>query len=92
MAVLRSCWLTLYFRIFVLQKRCYYLTMSPKKGRRVRKIEVSNDSVPEFELRGTAMDIQWRSQEREARERGRHSNRGSDTETEAGGEAGSSQS
>ena len=46
--------LTLYFRIlFVLfneNNAAYYLTMGPKKGRRVRKIEVPIDSVPEFEL------------------------------------------
>ena len=44
------------------------LRMGPK-DRRVRKIEVSNDSVPEFELGDTAADIQCRGQEREARER-----------------------
>ena len=43
--------------------------MGPKKGRRVRKIEVPTDSVPEFELGDTAADIQWRRQEGEARER-----------------------
>ena len=43
--------------------------MGPKKGRRVRKIEVPNVNVPEFELRDTAADIQWRRQEREARKR-----------------------
>ena len=32
--------------------------MGPKKGRISRKIEVSNDSVPEFELGDTAADIQ----------------------------------
>ena len=37
--------------------------MGPKKGRRVRKIEVPTDNVSEF------ADIQWRRQEREARER-----------------------
>ena len=47
----------------------YYLTMGPKKGRRVRKIEVPTDSVPEFELLDTAADIQQRRQDREARER-----------------------
>ena len=35
----------------------YYLTMGPKKGRRVRKIEVPTDSVPEFELGDTVADI-----------------------------------
>ena len=43
--------------------------MGPKKGRRVRKIKVPTDSVPEFELGDTVVDIQQRSEEREARER-----------------------
>ena len=43
--------------------------MGPKKGRRVRKIEVFTDSVPEFELGDTAADIQQRKAEREARQR-----------------------
>ena len=43
--------------------------MGPIKGRRVKKIEVPRDSVPEFELGDTAADIQWRREEREARER-----------------------
>ena len=43
--------------------------MGPKKDIGVRKIEVPTDSVPEFELGDTAADIQWRRQEREARER-----------------------
>ena len=43
--------------------------MGPKKGRRVRKIEDPTDSVPEFELGDTVVDIQWRREEREARER-----------------------
>ena len=43
--------------------------MSTKKGRRVRKIEVPTNRVPEFELGDTATDIQWRREEREARER-----------------------
>ena len=47
----------------------YYLTMGPKKGRRVRKIEVPTDSVPESELGDTAADIQRRRLEREARKR-----------------------
>ena len=34
--------------------------MGPKKGRRVRKIEVPNDNVSKFELRDTAVNIQWR--------------------------------
>ena len=45
----------------------YYLTMCPKKGRRTRKIEVPTDSVPEFELRDKAADIQQVRQKREAR-------------------------
>ena len=44
--------------------------MGPKKGRRVRMIEISTDSVPEIELGDTVADIQWRRQDREARERG----------------------
>ena len=43
--------------------------MGRKSGRRVRKIEVPNDSVPEFELRDTATDIQQRREDREAKER-----------------------
>ena len=43
--------------------------MGPKKGRRVRKIEVPTDSVLEFNLGDTAADIQWRREEREATER-----------------------
>ena len=35
----------------------------------MRKIEVLNDSVPEFEMEDTAEDIQCRREEREARER-----------------------
>ena len=42
--------------------------MGPKKGRRVRKIEVPTYSVPEFELGDTAADIQ-QNEERETRER-----------------------
>ena len=40
--------------------------MGPKKGRRVRKIEVPTDSVPEFVLGDTAADFEQRGQEREA--------------------------
>ena len=40
-----------------------------KKDRKVRKIEVPTYSVPEFELRDTEVDIQWRREEGEARER-----------------------
>ena len=43
--------------------------MGTKKGKRVRKIEVPTDSVPEFELGDTVADIQRRRQEREARKR-----------------------
>ena len=43
--------------------------MGSRKGRRVRKIEVPTDSVPEFELGDTAADIHRGRQEREARER-----------------------
>ena len=35
----------------------------------MRKIEVSTDSVPEFELGDTAADIQWGREERAARGR-----------------------
>ena len=49
--------------------------MGPKKGRRVRKIEVPTDSVPEFELGDTEADIKRRREEREAREREEHNNR-----------------
>ena len=44
------------------------MTMGPKKGRRVRKIKVPTDSVPEFELGDTVADIQQRREEREAGE------------------------
>ena len=55
--------------------------MGPKKGRRVRKIEVPTDSVPKFELWDTAANIQRRREEREAqKERKRHRNRGKDQE------------
>ena len=43
--------------------------MGPKKGRRVRKIEILIDSVPECELGDITADIQRRREEREARER-----------------------
>ena len=43
--------------------------MVPKKGRRVREIEVPTYSVPEFELGDTAADIQQRREKREARQR-----------------------
>ena len=43
--------------------------MGPKKGRRVRKIEVLTDSVPEFKLGGTTADTQQRREEREAIEK-----------------------
>ena len=98
--------------------------MGPKKGRRVRRIDVSTDSVPEFQLGDTATDIRQRRDEREARDREEEAQRQreqearmeelarmeetnsqeegvaekrprsekSDTETEAGGEAGTSQS
>ena len=48
--------------------------MDPKKGRRVRKIKVPTDSVPEFELGYTVTDLQ-RNHRRGRQERGRrHSN------------------
>ena len=43
--------------------------MGPKKGRRVRKIEVSTDTPTVFELGYMAAGIQGRREEREARER-----------------------
>ena len=43
--------------------------MGLKKRRRVSKIEVPTDSVPEFQLGDTAADIQRRREKREARER-----------------------
>ena len=43
--------------------------MGPQKGRRVRKIKVSTNIVPEFELGDTAADIQRRGEEREASKR-----------------------
>ena len=43
--------------------------MGPKKGRRVRKIEVPTDTPTEFELGDTATDIQRIRGESEARER-----------------------
>ena len=42
--------------------------MGPK-DRRVRKIDIPTDSVPEFELGDTAVDIKRRREKREARER-----------------------
>ena len=54
---------------FTKNAAAYYLTVGLKKGRRLRKIDVSTDSVPEFELGDTAADIQWRRQEKEAKER-----------------------
>ena len=46
--------------------------MKPKKGRRVRKIEVPTDSVLEFELGDKVADILQMRKEREGRqERGR---------------------
>ena len=43
--------------------------MSPKKGRRVRKIEVPINTPTEFELGQTLADVQQRREEKEARER-----------------------
>ena len=43
--------------------------MVAKNGRKVRKIEVPTDSVPEFELSDTAADIQCKREERDVRER-----------------------
>ena len=51
--------------------------MGPKKGGRVRKIEVPTDSPTEFKLGDTAADIQ-RRERRGMQEKGgkRHRNRG----------------
>ena len=50
--------------------------MKPKKGRRVRKIEVPTDSVLEFELGDKVADILQMRKEREWRqERGRKRHR-----------------
>ena len=43
--------------------------MGPKKGSRVRKIEIPTNTPTEFELGDMAADIQCRREEREARER-----------------------
>ena len=43
--------------------------LDPKKGRIVRKIEVPTDTPTEVELEDTAADIQWRREERDAREK-----------------------
>ena len=43
--------------------------MGAKKGRKVRKIEIPTDTPPEFELGDTVADIQWRREERVAKER-----------------------
>ena len=59
----------LYILGFWFSQNAAYLTMGHKKGRRLRKIEVPTDSVPEFELEDTAADIQWGREERETRER-----------------------
>ena len=42
--------------------------MGSRTGRRVRKIQVPTDSIPEFKLGDTAADIQWKKEESEARE------------------------
>ena len=42
--------------------------MVPNRGRRVRKIEVPTDNVPEFELGDTVADIQRRREKSEDRE------------------------
>ena len=51
-------------------KHCFHKEkVGPKNGKGVRKIEFPMDSVPEFELRDTAPDIQQRREEREERKR-----------------------
>ena len=59
---------TLHF-FFCENAAAYFLKMGPNKGRRVGKIEVPTDSVPEFKLGDTVADIQRMREEREARER-----------------------
>ena len=54
--------------------------MGPKKGRRVREIDVPTDTPIEFELRDTAADIQQEGEKRTEKERG------GSTETAKGGE------
>ena len=94
--------------------------MGPKKGRRLRKIEMATDTPTELELGDMAVDVQRRMEEREASQREKEAQKQrekarreetthseeegvakkhamtdrSDTEmdTEAGGEAGTSQS
>ena len=46
------------FKGFFHKNAAPYLTMGPKKGRRVRKIEVPIDSISEFELGHIWADIQ----------------------------------
>ena len=55
------------FWFFYKNTAAYYLTMGPKKGRRVRKIEAPTGNVHEFQLGDIADDIQQRRQKREAR-------------------------
>ena len=51
--------------------------MGHKNCRRVRKIEVPTDSVPEFELGDTVANIQWRRKKGgQDKGRKRHRNRG----------------
>ena len=45
---------------FTRNTAAYYLTIGPKKGRRVGKLDVPTDSVPKFELGDTAVNIQQR--------------------------------
>ena len=60
----------LYFKKFFYENAAtYYLAMGAKKGIRMRKIEALTDSVPELELGEREADIQWRKEEREAREK-----------------------
>ena len=61
--------------------------MGPKKGRRVRRIQVPTDSVREFELRHTVADIQWRKQEGGQRE-GTGTKMATEGEQEGGGKSG----
>ena len=53
-----------FYKMLLLQRK-----MGPKKGCRVRKIEVPIETPPEFELGDTVADVQQRREEREARER-----------------------
>ena len=46
--------------VFFNKNDAYYLTMGPKKGRRLTMIEIPTDSVPGYELGAKSMGIKWR--------------------------------